>query len=211
MKRYLAFIILVMFAMTTIAQTTKSKQLLDKVSAKNKEYKTLSAEFTFSMDNKEEDIHEISKGNIVLKGKKYKLSLMGVNTYFDGKTQYAHLIDAEEVNVTTPDETEKGSLNPSNIFSIYQTGFQSKWVEEKNHIAIIDLFPTKDRDEKSFSRIRLWVDTKSNQITQLKSVGKDGNDVTIKIEKIVPDIELPDSTFVFDAKANPDVEVIDLR
>ncbi len=211
MKKYLVIIILAVFTFTATAQDNKSKTILDKVSAKNKAYKTLYADFTFNMDNKAEDIHEISEGKIALKGNKYKLSLMGVNTYFDGKTQYAHLLDAEEVNITTPDNEDKEALNPATIFTIYQTGFQSKFVQQKEDIAIIDLFPTTNKEEKSFSKIRLWINTKTNQIQQLKSMGKDGNNITIKVNKIVPNIDLPDSDFIFDTKANPDVEINDLR
>ncbi len=211
MKKYLLLVVFAMFAFTVTAQKNKSQQILDKVSAKNREYKTLSADFTFSMDNKAEDIHEVSKGKIALKGDKYKLSLMGVDTYFDGKTQYAHLLDAEEVNITTPDTEEEEALNPSKIFTIYKTGFQSKFIQQKDNIAIIDLFPTTNKEEKSFSRIRLYINTQVNQIQQLESIGKDGNNITIKVDKIIPNLELPDSNFVFDAKANPDVEINDLR
>jgi len=45
----------------------------------------------------------------------------------------------------------------------------------------------------------------------LVTIGKDGNNITIKIKKFEPNIDFKDSDFVFDQAANPDVEVVDMR
>ena len=213
MKRIFCFLLLGILSLNLSAQDNKAKEILDKVSAKNKGYKSIMAEFTFSLDNEEEDIHEVSDGNIILKGNKYRLKLMGVDTYFDGTNIYSHIIDADEVNVSVPDEEEEESLNPAKIFSIYENGFTQKYVSEEKsgntNFHIIDLFPL-DTD-KEFSYVRLKINTTTNQIESLKSVGKDGNNISILLKKLVPNIEFNDSDFVFDTKANPDVEVNDMR
>jgi len=215
MKQFYSLIILSLLAFSSLfAQTdTKAKEILDKVSAKNKAYKTMTADFVFNMDNAEEDIHETSEGKIILKDNKYKLSIMGVDKYFDGTTLYTHIIDAEEVSITEPDEEDEEGLNPAKIFTIYETGFKYKYQAEKtingriNHI--IDLFPI-DR-EQSFSRLRLSIDKTKLQINELKSIGKDGNNITVTVKKLIPDLIIDDTKFSFDSKANPDVELNDMR
>ena len=213
MKKLLSFLFIGIIGVSSYAQNNKAKTILDKVSAKNKEYKSIATDFTFSLDNEEEDIHEISEGKIILKGNKYKLSLMGADTYFDGNLQYVHLIDAEEVSIKEPDEDEEESMNPAKIFSIYENGFTYQYVKEEkqgaNYFHIIDLLPIDS--EKSFSSVRLQINKQSNQIEKLTSVGKDGNNITIKLNKMTPNVELKDNDFVFDTKAHPDVEVIDMR
>ena len=214
MTKCISLLIITLFSLNLSAQENKAKTILDKVSAINKEYSSTKAEFTFNMDNAEEDIHESSDGNIILKGDKYRLFLMDVDTYFDGTTIYQHLVDAEEVNIKEPDEEEEEmGLNPTKIFSLYETGFKYSYVEEQTTTAgifhVIDLFPLDE--ERPFSRIRLHIDTKTLEMKSLVSIGKDGNNITIKIKKFEPNLEFKDSVFVFDQTANPDVEVVDMR
>ncbi|MDE5423601.1 outer membrane lipoprotein carrier protein LolA [Ancylomarina sp. DW003] len=214
MTKYISLLIISLLSLNLSAQENKAKVILDKVSAMNKEHSSVKAEFTFNMDNAEEDVHESSEGNIILKGNKYRLYLMDVYTYFDGKTIYQHLVDAEEVNIKEPDEEdEEAGLNPTQIFNLYETGFKFSYVEEQNTpkgtFHVIDLFPLDE--ERPFSRIRLHIDTKSLEMKSLVSIGKDGNNITIKIKKFEPNLEFSDSDFVFDQTANPNVEVIDMR
>ena len=214
MTKYISLLFITLLSLNVSAQENKAKTILDKVSAINKEHSSVKAEFTFNMDNAEEDVHESSDGNIILKGNKYRLYLMDVYTYFDGKTIYQHLVDAEEVNIKEPDEEyEEDGLNPTQIFSLYETGFKFGYVEEQKTPAgtfhVIDLFPLDE--EKPFSRIRLHIDTKSLEMKSLVSIGKDGINITIKIKKFEPNVEFKDSDFVFDQAANPDVEVVDMR
>ncbi|MGZ2368270.1 LolA family protein [Ancylomarina sp. YFZ004] len=225
MTKYISLIIITILSLNLSAQENKAKTILDQVSAINKEYSSMKAEFTFNMDNAEEDVHESSDGNIILKGNKYRLYLMDVYTYFDGKTIYQHLIDAEEVNIKEPDEEdEESGINPTQIFTLYETGFKFSYVEEQtitttttaantttttSSFHVIDLFPLDE--ERPFSRIRLHIDTKTLEMKSLLSIGKDGNNITVKIKKFEPNIDFKDSEFVFDQAANPDVEVVDMR
>lgn len=213
MKKIFCFLLLGVLCFNLSAQDSKAKAVLDKVSAKNKEFKSLKAEFTYSMDNAEEDIHDVSVGSIILMGNKYRLKIMGTDNYFDGTTLYSHMIDAEEVNISEPEEEEDGGLDPSKIFTIYENGFTYKYVteEKKNNISyyIIDLFP--EDTEKEFTSIRLKINKAKNQIESLKSIGKDGNNVSITLKNLTPNLTFPDSQFVFDKKLNPNVEINDLR
>ncbi|MRT94835.1 outer membrane lipoprotein carrier protein LolA [Ancylomarina sp. 16SWW S1-10-2] len=214
MIKYISLLLITILSLNVSAQENKAKTILDKVSAINKKHTSVKAEFAFNMDNAEEDVHESSNGNIILKGNKYRLYLMNVYTYFDGKTIYQHLVDAEEVNIKEPDEDdEEAGLNPTQIFSLYETGFKFNYIEEQKiasgTVHVIDLFPLDE--ERPFSKIRLNIDTKSLEIKSLVSIGKDGNNITIKIKKFEPNVKFKDSDFVFDQAANPDVEVVDMR
>ena len=214
MTKYISLLFITLLSLNVSAQENKAKTILDKVSAINKNYSSVKADFTFNMDNAEEDIHESSDGNIILKGNKYRLFIMDVYTYFDGKTIYQHLVDAEEVNIKEPDEEdEENGLNPTQIFSLYENGFKFGYVEEQKTptgtFHVIDLFPLDEN--KPFSRIRLHIDAKSLEMKSLVSIGKDGNNITIKINKFEPNLEFTDSDFIFDQAANPNVEVVDMR
>ncbi|MCT4646219.1 MAG: outer membrane lipoprotein carrier protein LolA [Carboxylicivirga sp.] len=205
----LAFISLITFAQSQ----EKAKEILDQVSAKTKAYPSIVAEFSFSLENLQEDIKEVYDGNIILKDNKYKVNLMDVVTYFDGEVLYTHMIDAEEVNITIPDLDDEETLNPATIFTIYEDGYTYNYVAEGTidgkACHEIDLYP-ENRD-KPYSRIKLLVLKDNLQIYSIRQVGKDGNNYTVIVKNMITDKSINDNTFVFDKAANPDVDVIDMR
>lgn len=191
----------------------KAKEILDQLSAKTKTYTTIEADFSFAMENQQEDIQEQYDGDISIKGDKYKVNLMDVDTYFDGKTMWTHMIDAEEVNVDEPDPEDEETLNPAKIFTIYETGFKYTFVGEKTKDGVvmyhIDLYPI-NRD-KPYSRIKLEIKKNDMQLNGIKQIGKDGNNYTILIKNMKTNTPMADNMFVFDEAANPDVDIIDMR
>lgn len=213
MKKIFSFLLFGILCFNLSAQDIKAKTVLDKVSAKNKEFKSIKAEFTFSMDNAEEDIHEVSEGNIILIGNKYRLKLMGVDTYYNGTTMFSHYLDINEVNITEPEEGDNEGLNPAAIFSIYEKGYDYKYIKEEtinsSVFHVIDLIPVNS--EREFTSIQLRIDKAKNQIESLKTIGKDGNNVSITLKKLTPNLTFPDSYFVFDKKLFPNVETNDMR
>ncbi len=205
----IAFIPCLLFAQNP----EKGKEILDKVTEKTKTYKTIKADFSFSMVNTQEEINESYEGKISIKGDKYRVNLMDVDTYFDGKTLWTHMIDAEEVNVDEPDLNDEETLNPATIFTIYQTGFKYAYLGEQQHDGVtvyaIDLFPI-NRD-KPYSRIKLQIKKDDMQLYSIEQIGKDGNDYTIKVNNMLTNTPMNDSMFVFNQDANPDVDIIDMR
>ncbi len=213
MKKKLIILIALIPGFIFAQNNEKAKEILDKVTAKTKTYETIKADFSFTLENLQEDIEEAYHGTIAIKGDKYKAHLMDVDTYFDGKTLWTHIIDAKEVNVDEPDPEDESSLNPATIFTIYQSGFKYAYLGEKTNDGVvvysIDLFPI-NRD-KPFSRISLDIKKDDLQLYRIKQVGKDGNNYTIVVKKFVVNTAISDNTFAFDKAAHPDVTVIDMR
>jgi len=55
------------------------------------------------------------------------------------------------------------------------------------------------------------VDKSKKQIAGVKILMKDGSTCLYSIKTFSPNVDMPDTTFVWDAKAHPEVEVVDLR
>lgn len=202
------------FSLAALSQTAeKAKQVLDQLSAKTKGFTTIYADFSFTMENLQENIKESQNGFIKVKGNKYMVSLMGTESYFDGKSLWTFMKEMDEVNVTTPDPNEDGNLNPAKIFSMYEKGFKYMYVGEKTEngkvLHEIDLFP-ENRD-KPFSRIKLLVFKDNLQIHSFKQIGKDGNNYTVKVNKMVTNQPMPDTDFTFNKAAHPKADIIDMR
>jgi outer membrane lipoprotein-sorting protein len=191
---------------------TKAKEILDKVSATNKAYKSITADFTFSMQNASAGINETNKGSIILQKDKYKLNLSGFEIYCDGKTQWTYMKEASEVNISDANSDEPDAINPATIFTIYEKGYKYNYIGEGSSSGIsthkIELIPS---DRKDFIKVVLEINKTGFQIVSAVMHGKDGNKYTIQIGKYVTDKTYPEASFKFDKTKFPGVDVIDMR
>ena len=216
MKKILFILSIVLFANVLSAQTdAKAKQILDQVSQKTRSYKTIAADFTFSMQNKQMGINETNNGSIKLKGNKYVVDIpgAGLKVFADGKTSWNYMKTGNQVTIAAIDENSSELMDPSTVFTIYEKGFKSKFIAEKTvegkQVYQIELYP--DKKEFEVSKITIEINKSTSAIQSAQLAGTDGNTYSIKVNKFEPNKEIQDSEFVFDSKKFPGVEVIDLR
>jgi len=200
----------------SVAQTdAKAKEILDEVSAKTKTFKSMSADFVFSMVNDEMDIDEHNEGSIKVKGQKYAVKLpdLGVEVFSDGKTIWNYMKDGNQVTISSIEDDSSELMDPSSIFSIYERGFRSEYkgevVENGKTRYRIDLFP--DSDEYDVTKIEVSIDKNTMMLSSATLYATDDNLYTIEVKKMDTGNDFPDSDFVFDAGKYGDVEVIDFR
>lgn len=207
------FLSLIFSAGTSFAQGDKKAQdILKGVSNKLKSYKAIKAHFTYSLENPAAKINESQSGTFHLKGKKFRVDLKQQEIICDSKTIWTYLKDSKEVNISNLDPKE-ASMNPADIFSMYEKGFKYIFVEEKNIAGvlcqIIDLTPIDA--EKSYFKVRLTIDKKRKQLVESKVFDKNGNKYTYSIKSLTAMNNLEDAFFVFNKSKYPGVEIIDLR
>ncbi len=197
------------------AQDAKAKQILDKVSERTRTYTSIYADFTFSMENKEMEIDEKNEGTIKLKGQKYCLQLpgVGVEVFSDGITLWNYMKEGNQVTISNIDDESSELMDPSSIFTIYERGFKSEFVAEKEvgdkNIYQINLFP--DSEEHDVSKIEVSIDKATMMISEAKLHGTDGNLYGIFVKKMEINKNFSDSDFVFNKARYSDVEEIDFR
>jgi outer membrane lipoprotein-sorting protein len=214
-KIFITTVILAFALFSNAQQDAKAKSILDEVSGKTKTFKSISADFSFSLENKEMEINEKNDGSIKLKGQKYFVDLpgAGVKVYSDGKTNWSYMKQGNQVTISSIEDSGNDLMDPSSLFSIYEKGFTSKFIAEKNAggkvVYQIDLFP--DKEEFDVSKITIEINKTTMMIQSAQLFGTDGNIYSIIVKKMETNKEFPDNEFVFDAKKFPDVEIIDLR
>jgi outer membrane lipoprotein carrier protein len=209
-----------LFAMAAFAQPAetpdaKANGILQSASKKTKTYKTINAEFTITQYGKDKKPGDSQKGTLWSKGAKYKLDIKNQLVFCDSTTKWTYLKDANEVQINKVDATaEDGGLSPATIFSFYEKGFKSRYVDEEkiNNVLCecVDLYPKHPEKEK-YHTLRLFIDKVKNQLVQITVMMKDGTTQIISVDKFVPNTTLTDKSFTFDAKAYPGVEIEDLR
>jgi len=216
MKRIFISTTIILIAFFAQAQQdAKAKGILDQVSAKTRSFKSISADFSFSMTNKAMSINEKNDGSIKLKGQKYLVDLpgAGIKIFSDGKTNWNYMKQGNQVTISTIDKDSGELMDPTSLFTIYERGFTSKFIAEKNvggnPVYQIELFP--DKKDYDVSKISIEINKSTMMIQSAQLSGTDGNMYGIVVKKMETNKEFSDAEFAFDAKKFPDVEVIDLR
>lgn len=214
-KAVLAFLALGIFSSVAVAQNDpKAKAILAEVSKKYRSYDVVKTDFTFTLDNKQAKVKETQQGTLYVKANanKYKVAMTNQELISDGKVQWTYLKQDKEVQVSNVDPSGE-ALNPAKIFTIYEKGFKYIFTGEQKvggkTYQMIDLSPTDIK--KNVFKVRLSIDKAAKQIANIVVFEKNGNTYTYNVKTFSPNVKVPATTFAFDAKKYPGVEVVDLR
>ncbi|MFN8407660.1 MAG: outer membrane lipoprotein carrier protein LolA [Sphingobacteriaceae bacterium] len=216
MKKLISCILVILgIHLFSFAQTDpKAKTILAEVSKKYRTFTTVKADFSYTIDNPQAKVKDTQSGTLLILSKtnKYKVTLKGQELISDGKTQWTYLIADKEVQLNQVDNSSD-ALNPAKIFTLYEKGFKYLYVGDSkvDHkmCYMIDLVPIDDK--RTFFKVRLQIDKISKLITSALIFDKNGNRYTYAIKSFTPNVTVPESTFTFDSKKHPGVEVVDLR
>lgn len=216
MKKILPLLFALVFVLNMASGQTdpKAKAILAEVSKKYRSYNNIQANFTFSIENKQNNLKQTDKGTIYAKSntKKYKVTMADRDLISDGKVQWTYLKNDDEVQVTSADPADD-ALNPANVFTLFEKGFKYIYNGERkvgNKVyQMIDLSPLDAK--KPFYKIRLSIDKATKQLSNVLIFDKNSSTYTYSITGFVPNAKVPESTYTFNAKNFPGVEVVDLR
>lgn len=196
-------------------QDPKAKSILDELSKITKTYKTITSEYIFTILNKDKKQTEKQTGKVMVKGSKFKLDIPGNTIVCDGKTIWAHNKDANEVTIKNFDSNNEDQLNPSKIFTMYETGYKYKYDKEEKVGAavchVIILYPSVKPEKKKFHTVKLFVDKSKKQVSKLVMLMKDGSTQSYEIKTFKANSEITDNVFVFDLKPFKADQVTDER
>jgi chaperone LolA len=220
-KTFSLFLSAILFTLSATAQTPKgmgksdpeAKKILDAVSAKFKTYKTVKANFTLKIENAQGKVQGTKTGTVQMKGTRYRVSITGQEIMSDGKTVWTYDKSANEVQVTTLDNSA-GNITPQKLFTnFYDKDFlyvQNEDVKRNGKTyQVIELTPIDKT--KPFFKVMVEVDKANSNIASTKVFEKNGNRYTYAVSSLAANQAIADDVFVFDAKKYPGVEVIDLR
>lgn len=215
MKKIVLLMFVLGVTLSSYAQTdAKAKAILAEVSKKYRLYDIVKADFTFTVDNQQAKVKETQQGTLYAKASvnKYKVAMTSQDLISDGKSQWTYLKDDKEVQLTSVDNSDD-VINPAKIFTLYEKGYKYLYTGDSKIggkvYQMIDLSPIDTK--KSFFKIRLSIDKAAKQISNVLIFDKNGSKYTYAIKSFVPNVKVPESTFAFDAKKYPGVEVVDLR
>ena len=82
------------------AQTDKeAEKLIDCISKRYKNFKTIKADFIYAIESKAEKINEKQKGTIIVKSNKFRLDIADQTIICDNKTIWTYSKEVNEVQI----------------------------------------------------------------------------------------------------------------
>ena len=178
----------------------KAREVLDQTTAALKAGGGIRADFDGTM-----------KGSLKMRGKQFYLKTSGVESWYDGTTQWSYMERADEVSVSSPTAEEVQAVNPYLLLSAYEKGYQyeyagsSTYRGQKVHQVVL----TPDV-VKTVRRITVYVTT-SYQPLYIKVENTQGKAAEVYVTSYAKGQNYTDATFRFDAKKYPDAEIVDMR
>jgi len=207
-------ILLIAFSIfTTMAfgQDSKSQDILDKLSAKIKGYKSFYVEFSASTKNSTsgENNSEIGKGWV--KGEKFCASF-GDNTIISNGLKTWTIVK-EEKTVYESDASggDEESLNPKKLMTIWEKDFKNKFEKEETlngeTVYVINLYP-KNPSKVDYHTIVLYIAKGDTELKKAIMKSKGGTTMTYSLSKFTPNPVVEDTKFVFDIKKYPGYQLV---
>ncbi|WP_332913260.1 outer membrane lipoprotein carrier protein LolA [Algoriphagus boritolerans] len=197
----------------TAQKDPKAKAVLDAMSQKYQNMKGFTAGFDYTYQDAGV-AGDRQAGEIAVSGEKYRLKLPDQEIYNDGKTVWTYIQTASYKEVTINDATQmEGELTPSNIYKMYQTGFNYRLLADKTYqgkaVNVVEL--TAMKSNAPFKEVKLMVDKSSKDLLGWEMSDGQGGifSYSFKNLKAAPDLAV--DYFTFDPKKHPGIEVIDLR
>jgi outer membrane lipoprotein carrier protein len=185
-------------------------KILDSFSSKASKAPSVSMSFSMITTNLTENKSDTVKGSLILSGDKYKLILGDNTVWFNGTTNWNYLDAEKEVTITKPDKKDHSFQNrPSEIFSMYKSGYKSRLIEEKAGSYIIDLYPEDIRSE--LVRVRLDINKPDLDLINMEYKRSDGIVIILKISKYDLKQKPDPGTFIFQPEKYKEAEINDMR
>ncbi|PSL05737.1 LolA family protein [Cecembia rubra] len=187
----------------------KAKAVLDGVSQKYKSLKGMKASFEFS-----DGRMQPRKGEIAIKGEKYRIKLPDQEIFNNGKTVWTYIESSGYKEVTINNAIDMGDeLTPSSVYTIYQKGYNYRLIGERteNKVVLQEIELLAEKSSAPFKKVVLTVDKEKKDLLGWEIYDDQGDVFKYRFTSINTNADLPDEYFVFNPQQYGKVEIIDLR
>jgi outer membrane lipoprotein-sorting protein len=188
-----------------------AKKLLDEVSKTISGFENLTFDFTYVLENRQENIHQETKGFATISGDFYKLNFLGNEQLFDGEKIYTIIPENEEITISTLEESNDFGINPSKLLVFYKEGYAFQWDIKQNvknrTIQFVKLIPIEEN--KDLKYLLLGIDLKTKTIYRLIEITTSQTRTTLTLKNLKTNIILSPDFFNFDVSKYPDFYIND--
>ncbi len=152
-----------------------------------------------------------SAGTMWLQESKMKLDADGIKTWYNGKTRWCYVTEANEVNIDEPNKKEMAAMNPYTFMNIYKKGF-SMTVKETalRGEAVYEVYLKAKYAKMDVKEV--YVDIRKSDYQPLcVRVREDKDWQRVSVLNFKGNINLSDDFFTFKESDYPNVLINDMR
>ena len=194
------------------AQTPEAaKKLLDEVSKTISGFQNLNFDFTYVLENRQENIRQETKGSATISGDFYKLNFLGNEQLFDGEKTYTIIPENEEITISSLEDDNDFGINPSKLLVFYREGYAFQWDIKQNVknriIQFVKLIPIEEN--KDLKYLLLGIDLKTKTIYRLIEITTSQTRTTLTLKNLKTNTTLRPDFFDFDVSKYPDYYIND--
>jgi outer membrane lipoprotein-sorting protein len=205
MKKYIILTISIFYSISYSQVDTDAEKLLNKVSDNIKSYDNIYINYTYTLDNLEEDINYTNRGSFVTENDNWRFEMLGITRIFDGNKLYTISPDDEEVTISSQNPEDETTITPNKMLYFYEDGYyfemgKVKFIGNTNFrkkIQYVKLIPMDS--EADIKYIDMGIDTEFNQIYEVIETGKNETITTISIIDFEFNVSLNEELFIFDS------------
>ena len=194
------------------AQTPEAaKKLLDEVSKTISGFQNLTFDFTYVLENRQENIRQETKGSANISGDFYRLNFLGNEQLFDGEKTYTIIPENEEITISSLEDDNDFGINPSKLLVFYREGYAFQWDIKQNVknriIQFVKLIPIEEN--KDLKYLLLGIDLKTKTIFRLIEITTSQTRTTLTLKNLKTNMTLSPDFFDFDVSKYPDYYIND--
>lgn len=151
---------------------------------------------------------DASQGSLTVSGKSFTVTTPEMKIWYDGKTQWAYSPAAKEVNITTPTAAEVAESNPLSVLTALTQSYTCRRLSSS---ASVDKIELTSKGKTDISKAVVSISVSTGLPTEILAYRANGAVTRIQILSVKAGKKLDASTFRFNGKQYPGVEVVDLR
>ncbi|MBE0649727.1 MAG: outer membrane lipoprotein carrier protein LolA [Bacteroidales bacterium] len=192
--KWLLFVAL-LFAGSVLQAKNSPEELLKKTLDKMTSLHNFKANLSYTMDNKQMNIHEKKTGTIFVEGDKFRIELEGQIIISDGKNVWTIIKDSKEVMLTSVDPTNPNSFSPTSILKRY-VDYKARFEKHDKDSDIKTLVLTSKK-ETTYKKLTLVINESKLLLKDISLYDKEGNVFTYHISDFRSDLKVTPGTFTF--------------
>lgn len=183
MNKYKIFfaLLLSLAFFNTNAQTPQA--LIEQMIAKL-DKQAIDAKFVVGLQADRISDPDIYRGDILMKGSSFHLSMQGLQVFYDGTTQWAYQENSNEVSITTPTSEDLAGINPLAIIKQFKKRCNIEFYdkEKKEDSYIIVFYPKEEKSE--INKLLVTINKKDMLPTKIVLEASQGNVTTLVLSSI---------------------------
>lgn len=208
---FLYFCVIVLFPYAAFSQSNNAaaEKIVNAAVSKMKRaaYET---DFSLVYYDAVSENNNLTTGHLIIDGRRFNVSMDGIQTFYDGLTQWVYLSDVNEVTITEPSGDELRESNPMVMMEYYVKHHRINFGDYTEPLVdVINFFPHNPKGS-DFFKITLILDSGTGFPKSITIYQRNGDKISLywdSFRTIIPKTD----TFRFNSANYNDLIINDLR